>query len=56
MKSLKMILLLGLLAVVLCAAGVASAQTYPTKPIHVIVGFGPGGGRRLCSSLYVGLL
>ena len=43
MKSFKMILLPGLLAVVLCAAGVASAQTYPTKPIHVIVGFGPGG-------------
>ena len=43
MKSFKMILLLGLLAAVLCAAGVASAQAYPTKPIHVIVGFGPGG-------------
>ena len=43
MKSLKILLLLGLLAAVLCAAGVASAQTYPTKPIHVIVGFGPGG-------------
>ncbi len=35
---------LGCLAVaVLCVAASASAQTYPAKPIHVIVGFGPGG-------------
>ncbi len=27
----------------MCAAGNAPAQNYPTKPIHVIVGFGPGG-------------
>jgi tripartite-type tricarboxylate transporter receptor subunit TctC len=43
MKSFKM-MLPGLLAVaLLCAVVNASAQTYPTKPIHVIVGFGPGG-------------
>ncbi|HVN23305.1 MAG TPA: tripartite tricarboxylate transporter substrate binding protein [Syntrophorhabdales bacterium] len=37
------ILLLGVLAVAVLCAGYASAQTYPTKPIHIIVGFGPGG-------------
>src|SRR5688572_33138119 len=25
-------------------AGAASAQTYPTKPVNIIVGFGAGGG------------
>ena len=43
-NSFKMMLFLGLLAVmVLSVAAAASAQSYPTKPIHVIVGFGPGG-------------
>jgi len=44
MKFFKTMLLLGCLAAaVLCAAVNTSAQSYPTKPIHVIVGFGPGG-------------
>ena len=44
MKSCKGLILLGFLAVVvLCFAAGVSAQNYPTKPIHVIVGFGPGG-------------
>jgi tripartite-type tricarboxylate transporter receptor subunit TctC len=44
MKSFKRTMLLGCLAAaVLCVAVSASAQSYPTKPIHVIVGFGPGG-------------
>ena len=44
MKSFKTMLLLGLLAaVVLWTATGAFAQSYPNKPIHVIVGFGPGG-------------
>ena len=44
MKSCKMIMLLSVFVVaVLCVAAGASAQNYPTKPIHVIVGFGPGG-------------
>jgi tripartite-type tricarboxylate transporter receptor subunit TctC len=43
-KSFKMMLFLGLLAVmVLSVAAAASAQSYPTKPIRVMVGFGPGG-------------
>jgi tripartite-type tricarboxylate transporter receptor subunit TctC len=43
-KSFKMMLFLGLLAgMVLSVAAAASAQSYPTKPIRVMVGFGPGG-------------
>jgi tripartite-type tricarboxylate transporter receptor subunit TctC len=44
MKSIKTILLSGCIAAaMLFAAAGASAQSYPTKPIRVIVGFGPGG-------------
>jgi tripartite-type tricarboxylate transporter receptor subunit TctC len=44
MKSFKMILIVGLLATAfLFAETDLTAQSYPTKPIHVIVGFGPGG-------------
>jgi tripartite-type tricarboxylate transporter receptor subunit TctC len=44
MKSLKTMMLLGWLAAAfLCTVAGALAQSYPTKPIHVIVGFGPGG-------------
>jgi tripartite-type tricarboxylate transporter receptor subunit TctC len=43
-KSFKMMLFLGLLAVMVpSVAAAASAQSYPTKPIRVMVGFGPGG-------------
>lgn len=37
----KLLPLLGALA---CIANAASAQTYPVKPIRLIVGFPPGGG------------
>ncbi|MEW6666940.1 MAG: tripartite tricarboxylate transporter substrate binding protein [Thermodesulfobacteriota bacterium] len=44
MKSLKIILLSGCLAAaMLVVAAGASAQSFPAKPIRVIVGFGPGG-------------
>jgi tripartite-type tricarboxylate transporter receptor subunit TctC len=44
MKSFKSMMFWGCLAAAaLCAVVSASAQNYPTKPIHVIVGFGPGG-------------
>jgi tripartite-type tricarboxylate transporter receptor subunit TctC len=34
----------GLAALALCALSGAFAQTYPTKPIRMVVGFPPGGG------------
>jgi tripartite-type tricarboxylate transporter receptor subunit TctC len=44
MKSFKSTMLLGCLAIaVLFVAAGAPAQNYPTKPVRVIVGFGPGG-------------
>jgi tripartite-type tricarboxylate transporter receptor subunit TctC len=43
MKSFKLMLLGFLAAAVLFGAVSAYAQTYPTKPIRVMVGFGPGG-------------
>jgi tripartite-type tricarboxylate transporter receptor subunit TctC len=44
MKRFNRTLLLVTLAVlVLCVGTGAFAQSYPAKPIHVIVGFGPGG-------------
>ncbi len=33
----------GWFVIVLCLAAGAYGQSYPSKPIHVIVGFGPGG-------------
>ena len=34
---------LGVLSLVLVGAGAAHAQTFPTKPIRMVVGFAPGG-------------
>jgi len=33
-----------LLAALACASGGVMAQTYPTKPVRILVGFAPGGG------------
>jgi tripartite-type tricarboxylate transporter receptor subunit TctC len=41
---MKRILQIAILAITLGAAASAAAQTYPAKPIRLIVGFAPGGG------------
>jgi tripartite-type tricarboxylate transporter receptor subunit TctC len=40
MKNLRLAATL----ILFCVAGLACAQTYPAKPIHLIVPFPPGGG------------
>ncbi len=43
MRHFKMTMMACLVLALLAAPMGACAQDYPTKPIHVIVGFGPGG-------------
>jgi tripartite-type tricarboxylate transporter receptor subunit TctC len=38
-------------AALLAASRIASAQTYPTKPVRIIVGFAAGGGQDIFSRL-----
>lgn len=50
----------GLAVVCLCALGAASAQTYPDRPVRLVVGFPPGGaadilGRTVAQQLTPGL-
>ena len=33
-------------AVLPAASRIASAQTYPVRPVHLLVGYAPGGGAR----------
>jgi tripartite-type tricarboxylate transporter receptor subunit TctC len=43
-QSKRLALLLSLFAATAIASGAAVAQTFPNKPIRLVVGFAPGGG------------
>ncbi|MCC7225647.1 MAG: tripartite tricarboxylate transporter substrate binding protein [Burkholderiaceae bacterium] len=40
---MKMLLRSWVAALTLCAAGAACAQSFPAKPLHIVLGFPPGG-------------
>ena len=44
-------LILGLLAIVALGSTAASADTYPSRPIHLVVGYSPGGGNDLIARI-----
>ena len=50
-KSIKAKLIVGLFAISSLVTGLASAATYPEKPINLIVAFSPGGGTDLVARL-----
>ena len=44
-------LILGLLAIVALGSTAASADTYPSRPIHLVVGYSAGGGNDLIARI-----
>jgi tripartite-type tricarboxylate transporter receptor subunit TctC len=51
-EDLRLLTIAAAIATTLCAVAPASAQSYPAKPVRILVGFAPGGGIDIVARIY----